>query len=140
MRVYLKEIDFQTAPTFLILPGAYASHRYGSYVNQSLEALSKHFSKFNVIAFDGFLSPAFIKFSCLELIWNIPKFSQDLYARLSVLLDTLGVPAQNTGILGFSGGGTVGLHLIYQDSLLQNPLFAGSFIASPVLDQKVAFF
>jgi|GEM_PF-1445922 len=102
--------------TFVVLPGSHAGFTRGGFVNQTAAALDKIFNQPNIIAFSGFQSPDFLKGRCFEMLWNPLALGGDLYRRIEMLAEKEAIPMQQAGVIGFSGGATIAIGILAEDS------------------------
>ena len=125
---------------FVILPGAYATWKRGSFTNQTSSILKEHFQDPNILALAGYLSPEFLEEKCQHLPWNALSFGVDIYSRLRMFLKAQGADPARTGILGFSGGGTLATRILAEDGIASTQIFElGGMAFSPILDARVTF-
>ena len=103
--------------TFVILPGAYATWKRGSFNNQTIAVLDRRFGDPNIIAFSGYLSPAFLEGTCSKIPWDAKSISKDMYDRLSIYLDQIKANPKFTGVIGYSGGGGLVPIILAADTL-----------------------
>ena len=157
IKAFVKLSKQKNPHTFVLLPGAYATWKRGSFNNQTISALEAHFNDPNIISFAGYLSPAFLEGVCDEIPWDALSIARDLYSRLRVYLNTINSNPLKTGVIGFSGGGGLAIELLATDSQTQrnkrntlhaeleaqtkeNRLFGlGGAVFSPTLHGRVIF-
>ncbi len=157
IKAFVKLSKQKNPHTFILLPGAYATWKRGSFNNQTISALENHFNDPNIISFAGYLSPAFLEGVCDEIPWDALSIARDLYSRLRVYLNTINSNPFKTGVIGFSGGGGLAIELLATDSQTQmdqrntlhaelesqtkeNRLFGlGGAVFSPTLHGRVIF-
>lgn len=116
LQAHFRRSSTNSQRTIVILPGSHASFARGGFVNQTAAVLDKIFDKPNIIAFSGFQSPDFLKGRCFEMLWDPLALGSDMYRRIEVLADKELIPMQQAGVVGFSGGGTIALGLLAEDS------------------------
>lgn len=148
MTAYVSYGDAE-APVFVVLPGSYSQFLHGFYARGVIRELQEIYPGSTFITFDGFLSPPFLSSSCQTLPWPSQALSEDIYARLQAFFQRQGFRSELTGLLGFSGGGTIALELMaldgnegsgdVHDSEHPSLFGLGAFVASPVLHERVAF-
>ena len=144
-KVFLKRSSTASPYTFVILPGYFTDLESGAFFNQTAHILNKQFNDPNIIALNGHLSPTFLKEACHRIIWNIHAMAEDLYSRLKQFLKNIPLSSIKTGIIGFSGGGSVVASLLGQDAQWNQEtgepkLFnLGGIAFSPVLHLRTTF-
>ena len=146
LTAYLKPSATNSPYTFIILPGFFSDFKNGAFLNQTIHILNKQFNNPRIIAFDGYLSPPFLKVSCQTIVWDIHSIAEDIYSRLrQFLLKEDNFSSDHTGVIGFSGGGTVAISMLGQDSLwnkekTQPKIFnLGGIGFSPILHIRTTF-
>lgn len=115
---YIKSSSLPGAPVFIILPGYFTQWRTGVIYNRTLDLLRTWVHPDpTIVAFNGFLSPNFLKKSCTRVPALAAELTSDLYVRLHHLLTSqLNLSAdQHVGVLGFSGGAEAALWLAAHD-------------------------
>ena len=132
--------DDNYPPVFIILPGSFSHWHSGGHIHQIIHLLTTYLDKFYVIGLDGILSQPFLSHSCSALPWHSKHLAEDIYHRLKALTTTLGIQASRTSLIGTSGGGAIGLHMLATASTESQPLFQqGALIISPVLNSELTF-
>ncbi len=120
MRAFVKYSKKKNPYTFVILPGAYAEWGGGMFNNQTIAVLEKKFDDPNIIAFDGYLSPAFLKDTCDKIPWNAKAIAEDIRARLRYMLvsalNGLNAVPEKTGLIGYSGGASLVVAMLAKDA------------------------
>ena len=139
MRAFVKRSQKKEPHTFVILPGAYATWKRGSFNNQTIALLNKKFNDPNIISFDGYLSPAFLEDTCDEIPWDAEAIAIDIRERLKPVLKSLKADPEKTGLIGYSGGAGLILPILAEDAkeagnYKSSRLFGGGGISfSPTL-------
>ena len=144
MKAYVKLSRTDSPYTFVILPGAYATWKRGSFNNQTIAALNKRFNDPSIISFDGYLSFNFLEGTCNKIPWDAMSIAEDMYSRLKIYLDALQVDSRFTGIVGYSGGGGLAPFILAEDALSaqngeQRFFELGGAVFSPTLHGRVIF-
>ncbi len=145
MKAFVKRSKRENPYTFVILPGAYATWKRGSFNNQTMSVLDKHFNDPNIIAFAGYLSPLFLKGVCEKIAWDSISIARDIYSRLGIYLSEIQANPATTGLIGYSGGAGLTLIMLSEDaSASQNQeekrLFGlGGISFSPTLHGRTIF-
>ncbi len=146
MKAFVKLSKQENPYTFVILPGAYATWKRGSFNNKTMSVLNKQFNDPNIIAFAGYLSPPFLRGVCNKIPWDSISIARDLYSRLGIYLsDEIQADPATTGLIGFSGGAGLALIMLSEDaSVSQNQeekrLFGlGGTSFSPTLHGRTIF-
>ena len=118
MRVFVKASQKKNPHTFIILPGAYVSWKYGWFSNQTIAALEESFDDPNIIGLAGYLSPYFLEDTCDKIPWNVPAIAQDIRLRLQAerVLEKVQASPDKTGIIGYSGGAGLLLAMLAEDA------------------------
>ena len=120
MKVYVKKSKQKNPYTFVLLPGAYATWKRGSFNNQTIAVLNKKFNDPNIIGFDGYLSPAFLEGTCDKIPWNAKAIAEDIRARLRYMLvsalNGLKATPEKTGLIGHSGGASLVVAMLAKDA------------------------
>jgi broad specificity phosphatase PhoE len=144
MTAFLKATRSQSPYTFVILPGSYATSTRGSFTHQTVEVLDRKFHDPNIITFAGYLSPEFLRGTCSAIPWDGVRIANDFYARLRILLSDIGASQNQTGVLGFSGGGFLTIGILAADAEAartgMSRIFGmGGMSFSPILHARTAF-
>ena len=116
MRAFVKKSQNKSPYTFVILPGAYATWKRGSFNNQTIAILNEKFEDPNIISFAGYLSPAFLEDTCNKIPWNAEAIALDIRERLKPVLQSLKADPQKTGLIGYSGGAGLILPMLAEDT------------------------
>ena len=114
--VILRQSPTNSPYTFIILPSPYASWKDGSSTNQLSHILDQNFNFPNILAFNGYLSPHFLRKSCESIPWNIVSISKDLHLRLRQYLNENNLSPEHTGLIGVSGGGSLAIAMLAEAS------------------------
>jgi len=130
--------------TFIVLPGAFATWKRGSFTHQTIAHLDKLFDRPNFIAFGGYLAPESLKSSCRSIPWDGEALALDMRLRLKNFLKENALPASQTGLIGYSGGAYLTTLLVGADGLLaktgESPVFGlGGMAFSPILHARTTF-
>lgn len=128
--------------TFVILPGSFATMKRGSFLNQTTAALDRKFGDPNIVAFDGFLSPAFLTGRCREIPWDGAKLAHDLLVRLAseLPLTFKSFDPRHSGLIGYSGGAMLISAMLGYDGSRPRPTFGlGGIAFSPILHGSTTF-
>ena len=133
IKAFVKLSKQDNPHTFVILPGAYATWKRGSFNNQTIAILDKHFNDPNIISFAGYLSPPFLKGVCNKIPWDSVSIAKDLYSRLSIYLNEIKADPSSTGLIGFSGGGGLAAIMLSEDSHSERLFGLGGAVFSPTL-------
>ena len=134
-----KQSQTNSPYTFVILPSPYSNWREGSISNQLSYILDKNFNEPNIITFNGYLSPAFLRNSCQFIPWDILSLSKDLHLRIRKYLNEEQHSSEHTGLIGVSGGGSLTIAMLAQASDFsrthntQNTFGLGGMSFSPIL-------
>ena len=137
--IMFKKSQTNSPYTFVILPSPYSNWREGSISNQLSYILGKNFNDPNIITFNGYLSPAFLRNSCQSIPWDILSLSKDLHLRIKKYLNEEQLSSEHTGLIGVSGGGSLTIALLAQASDFsrthntQNTFGLGGMSLSPIL-------
>lgn len=103
--------------TFVIFPSLFSELSSGAFFNQTAHILAKTFDDPNLVAFDGYLSPSFLKGGCRRIPWNIHTLARDIHLRLTRFFESVGLADSQKGLIGFSGGASIVIALLGQDGL-----------------------
>ena len=144
MKAFVKHSTTYSPYTFVILPGAYATWKRGSFNNQTIDVLNKQFNDPNIVSFSGYLSPAFLEETCSKIPWDTASIARDMYARLSIYLKEIHTNFPSTGIIGYSGGGGLAALMLAEDAMavqegLQRIFGLGGAAFSPTLHGRTIF-
>lgn len=115
-KVFARHSNTNNPYTFVILPGAYSEWETGSFHNQTVAAVDKYFNDPTVISFSGYLSSDFLEGACVQVPWDKRIIAKDLYSRLGIYLNKIQAKSEHTGIIGFSGGGGLSIHILGVDA------------------------
>ena len=141
MKAFVKLSKQDHPHTFIVLPGAYATWKRGSFNNQTIVVLDKHFNDPNIIAFAGYLSPPFLEGVCNKIPWDSISIAKDIYSRLGIYLDEIQANPSSTGLIGFSGGGGLATVMLSEDSSMKEKRHfgLGGAVFSPTLHGRTIF-
>lgn len=144
IKAYVRKTHSLSPYTFIILPDSYSTFHRRSFVNKTAGILSSKFKDPTLIAFDGFISPEFLKGRCSQIPWDINRLGTDLYLRLRSLLRRVDAESEYTGIIGYSGGASLAMAILAADSNAaekdgEERIALGGLISSPLLHPRTAF-
>ncbi len=141
---FVKKSKTGSPYTFVVFPGSYATWKRGSFTSQTSDVLDQKFDDANIIAFPGYLSPAFLEGACSQIPWDGIGMAKDFFARINVQLKQMNAQASKTGLIGFSGGGFLAIAMLGHDAELVNSgqdrtFGLGAMAFSPILHARTAF-
>ena len=148
MRAFVKLSKKKNPHTFIILPGAWTSWESGAFNNKTIAVLEKQFDDPNIIGFDGYLTPHFIKQTCYKIPWNFREIATDMHHRLRQYLKSHNVDFSKTGVIGYGSGGAMALVMLSADRFFelhsyipeQRVFGLGGAVFSPSLHGRVLFY
>ena len=128
--------------TFVIFPSLFSELSTGAFFNQTVHILNKTFDDPHLVAFDGYLSPSFLKEACRKIPWNIHTLARDIHLRLNRFFQSAGLAGSSKGLIGFSGGASIVIALLGQEGLNpreQKVFDLGGVGFSPLLHIRTTF-
>ncbi len=139
-KILFKASQSQSPYTFVIFPSFFSSLSSGAFIHQTSHILNKTFNDPHIIAFDGYLSPSFLKDTCVQVPWNLHALSRDIYSRLEHFFETLKLQNTHKGLIGFSGGASIVISLLGHEAQKPEVLFdLGGLSFSPLLHLRSTF-
>ncbi len=115
-KAFLKRSNTDSPYTFVIMPGAYATWKRGSFNNQTTAVLEKRFNNPTIISFAGYLSSDFLKDACNGVPRDKVIMAYGFYLRLGHYLKSTHADPEYTGLIGFSGGGSLAVGILGLDA------------------------
>lgn len=141
MSAYYKKGE-TTEPTFVVIPGSFASWTHRSFNFQTADYLKKIYPKANILSFAGYLSKQTLEKSCDGIPWDGESYARDLRQRILQFLDSQFVDKSKVGVIGYSGGAYLASMMLGLDGEVrpQKRLFSlGGIAFNPVLDSHTTF-
>lgn len=127
-------------PVMIMIPGSFSHWHSGGHSRKIIELLAAQVGDFYVVGLDGTLSQSFLRHSCSAIPWDAKSLAEDLYQRLETWLMDLGIQLAQTALVGVSGGGAIGAHMLGYATRQAEPMFQqGALLISPVLNSDFTF-
>jgi hypothetical protein len=144
--VHVRWVSPKQKRVFIIFGSSYSTWERGTWTNLAVELLRQQFHEPQLMVFAGFLTPEFLNLRSRNPALTTAEPARDLYVRLRAAIaewkrsGRLDADSQ-VGLVGFSGGASLVISLLAEDSRHGGPLLfdRGGIAFSPVLDLPISF-